>query len=50
MQRRTVVVGGAVAAILIGVATFVLGLRQPTELHVGMTTNAAAVMPSIGTR
>jgi hypothetical protein len=35
------VIGGALAAILAGVATFVIGLRQPTELYVGMTDATA---------
>jgi len=37
MRMRAVFIGAAVAAILAGVATFVIGLRQPTEIRVGMT-------------
>ncbi len=37
MQRRSVVIGAALAAIVAGVAAFVIGLRQPIETRVGMT-------------
>ncbi len=37
MRSRSVVIGAALAAIVAGVTTFVLGLRQPTESRVGMT-------------
>ena len=36
MRARSVVIGAALAAILAGVAAFVIGLRQPIETHVGM--------------
>ena len=37
MRQRNFLVGAACAAIIAGVAAFVIGLRQPTELRVEMT-------------
>lgn len=36
MRMRTVVIGAALAAIVAGVAAFVIGLRQPIDTTVGM--------------
>ena len=36
MRSRGVVIGAAVAAIAVGVMTFVLGLRQPTAVQAGL--------------
>ena len=33
MKQRTILVGAALASIIAGIAAFVIGLRQPTELR-----------------
>ena len=38
MRARSVVIGGALAAIILGLSMFVMGLRQPTEMRVGMSS------------
>jgi hypothetical protein len=43
MRSRSVFIGAAVAAIVAGVAAFVIGLRQPTEMRVGMSDDAVSV-------